>query len=148
MEKISGGIFMFNNTGNDIKSLSKILCGIGSLGALICSFVWGDKTNSFFFGFLFFVLSVFAVCISSFILYGFGELIENTTMIHYNTHEIHTLLKKLVPEEDEKETKAEPPKRSYLSSFQSTTDSGWICKNCNAVNDKFALFCKNCGKYK
>ncbi|MBQ8748051.1 MAG: hypothetical protein IJZ08_09345 [Clostridia bacterium] len=70
---------MFNNIGGKIKTLAKVLCWTG----IILSILVGNRrmANDEIVGLLTAVIGAFLSWISSFALYGFGELIVKTTEI-------------------------------------------------------------------
>ena len=85
----------------------------------------------------------------SFILYGFGELIENYEIVSYNTYEILKLLTKIAVKEEKEPVKE--TKTSYFSSIPTVKKApvgGWVCKKCGTENISTAQFCKDCGSYK
>lgn len=72
---------MFDNIGRKIKKLAEIntIIGIGAsfLGGILMLFM----TTQFLRSFLVFLLGSIASWIGSFVLYGFGQLIENTDIL-------------------------------------------------------------------
>ena len=96
-KKITEGNIMFgkiDNVGGTMKVLAKVLCWIGIIG----SFVWAiillsdaEKVSSAVektyrgFGFAVLILGPLFSWVSSFFLYGFGELIETNCEIARNT---------------------------------------------------------------
>ncbi|MBR3099576.1 MAG: hypothetical protein IKH18_08420 [Clostridia bacterium] len=88
---------MFDNIGAKIMKLAKILCWIGIILSIISGIIIiaGGASNSRAYGYdggsaaltgiLTIVLGCLASWIGSFFTYGFGQLIENTDNIRYNT---------------------------------------------------------------
>ena len=77
---------MYDNIGGKIKILAKVLCII----VAILEFVYGiilleDQT---IIGVLLMIVGPIMAWISSWMLYGYGELIEKTTSIDYNVRAI------------------------------------------------------------
>lgn len=77
---------MYSNIGKKIKVLAKVLAWIGiaasvisGLGMMIASSRAGDAMA--FIGFLTMILGSLLSWVSSFVLYGFGELVENSAVI-------------------------------------------------------------------
>ena len=75
---------MFKNIGGKIKGLAKVICGVGmaisvfvGLG-MICTGCNGAMVGM---GFAVMLVGPLVSWIGSFFVYGFGELIENTTVI-------------------------------------------------------------------
>ena len=135
---------MFDNIGGKIKVLAQVVCWIG----IICSALFGiiivaNGKNFVFLGFMImFVGSLLSWC-SSFVLYGFGELIENSEIANSNTYEIHKLLTRIAPE-----GVSSTPISTTTSTIERTPDGGWICKKCGTKNVSNTQFCKDCGTYK
>lgn len=142
---------MFDNIGGKIKTLAQVVCWIGIICSVIFGFIFGAEADSFLVGLLIIVLGSLTAWTSSFTLYGFGELIENSEIANSNTYEIHKLLTRIAPEEKKEPVKE--TKTSYFSSVATSTvkrtpNGGWICKKCGTKNDSSAQFCKDCGTYK
>lgn len=79
---------MYSNIGGKIKVLAKIICIIGiivsvisGLGIIIVSSIGYNPGLSVFGGLLVIVLGVLFSWLSTFFIYGFGELIEKVTEI-------------------------------------------------------------------
>ena len=68
---------MFNNIGRKIMTLAEVLCWLGILASILAALAF--KNTSF--AFIIVVGGVLLSWLSSFALYGFGELIENTSII-------------------------------------------------------------------
>lgn len=72
-------IGMFGNIGGKIKTLAQVVTWIGIIGSVICGFVlMGIDEDLIFTGFIIALLGSLSSWVSSFVLYGFGQLIENT----------------------------------------------------------------------
>ncbi len=70
---------MFGNIGSKIKTLAQVVTWIGIIGSAICGFVlMGMDEDLIFIGLLIAILGSLSSWVSSFVLYGFGHLIENT----------------------------------------------------------------------
>ncbi|MBR4425575.1 MAG: hypothetical protein IKS66_06490 [Oscillospiraceae bacterium] len=84
---------MFDNIGGKIKALAKIICYIGIGIAVITGIVLmatlGDVLDSGFLAFLVglvaIALGILAAWVGSFVLYGYGELIDSNMKIAENT---------------------------------------------------------------
>lgn len=79
---------MYSNIGGKIKVLAKIICIIGiivsvisGLGIIIVSSISYNPGLSVFGGLLVIVLGILFSWLSTFFIYGFGELIEKVTEI-------------------------------------------------------------------
>ncbi len=84
---------MFDNIGKKIKSLANVLCWVGIIAyviAAIAMFViaadnpW-DAEHYVPIGFAFLIVGPLSSWISSFFMYGFGELIDKACEIEENT---------------------------------------------------------------
>lgn len=73
---------MYTDIGSKIKTISKVACVIGVIGALIIgiTIVSYDDDLSFI-ALLAGLGAAFASLVTSFVLYGFGELVENSGRI-------------------------------------------------------------------
>ena len=83
---------MFNNIGGKIKGLAKFLCWAGIIICVILGFMFIAGSNAGYyyyysreamivFGVLIMVGGSIISWLSSLFLYGFGELVENTSII-------------------------------------------------------------------
>lgn len=75
---------MYNNIGRKIKTLATVISVVGIVSSVFCA-IWiiaklscGEVTIS---GMLNVLIGSIVVWLGSFFAYGFGELIENTTII-------------------------------------------------------------------
>ncbi|MDY4252496.1 SHOCT domain-containing protein [Clostridium sp.] len=88
---------MFENIGGKIKTLAKILCWVGIiLSVLIAMILFIEakegsyKTEDLYMnlGCIYLIFGPLVSWVSSFFIYGFGELIERTTEISLNTRHL------------------------------------------------------------
>lgn len=90
---------MFNKVGQKIKSLAKIICGIGITVSIIAATVMFSIASSVMYGggalvgigFVLLILGPLFSWISSFFMYGFGELIDNSDSIKQDILKIRGL---------------------------------------------------------
>lgn len=73
---------MFKNIGKKIKTLAQVICWIG----IVCSVLSGigmmvSDSDMIVVGILMIPVGALASWIGSFMLYGFGELVENSTVL-------------------------------------------------------------------
>lgn len=84
---IIGGISMFNNIGSKIKIYAEVVSWIGIIICvifgiiLIISGVRNESADSIFSGLLITLIGSLFCWISSFVLYGFGQLVENSDIL-------------------------------------------------------------------
>lgn len=85
---------MFDNIGKKIKSLANVLCWVGIIASVITAiimFVMVEegpyRTEGLYMGlgFAFLIIGPLSSWVSSFFMYGFGELIDKTCDIERNT---------------------------------------------------------------
>ena len=76
---------MFNNIGGKMKALAKMICTIGIIASVIGGIALIGSGVHAIFGILAMILGAFFAWIGTWVLYGFGELIEQTTTIARNT---------------------------------------------------------------
>ena len=78
---------MFDNIGRKIMGLAKIICWIGIIASVFSGFlmiavgVVEMEEILLIWGFIMVVAGPIASWISSFLLYGFGQLVENTRIL-------------------------------------------------------------------
>lgn len=78
---------MFSNIGGKLKTLATVLCAVGIGISVICGFILigtgassGEGTVALY-GFIVMIAGALLSWIAAMFTYGFGELIENTTVI-------------------------------------------------------------------
>ena len=76
---------MFSNVGGKIKKLAVILCILGIIGSVVYAIICFTNSSRYqdltLYGVLILVVGCLLSWISSFFVYGFGELIERTVSI-------------------------------------------------------------------
>lgn len=129
---------MFSNIGGKIKVLAMILCWIG-IGVSVLSgisILASESDDSIIgelmpdgamaiSGLLTMVIGSLTSWLSSFVLYGFGELIENVTSINYKLD-----------------------LRSQSNQNPTTNTNVWKCTSCGQENSNNYGYCKHCGNPK
>jgi len=110
---------MYDNIGAKIKVLAQIIAWIGIAGSVIAGFVLMAQGDAgVLIGFIVLIVGALTSWISSWFMYGFGELIEKTTEIAKNT--------------------------SFADSGQKKSFA-MTCK-CGTKNEDGMKFCQNCGE--
>ncbi len=92
---------MFNDCGEKIKTVAKILCWVGVITSIILAIVMFAKagaswrTEDLFkgLGWLFLIVGPIISVINGLLMYGFGELIENTASLDTYTKSIYEISK-------------------------------------------------------
>jgi hypothetical protein len=75
---------MFDNIGEKIKKLAVVLTVLGIIGSIIFAIIlWANELIGA--GFLALFVGILSSWVGSFLLYGFGELIDNTKEMSNNT---------------------------------------------------------------
>ncbi len=130
---------MFDNIGGKIKVLAQVICCIGIIASVILALImfitasdtYGSEADTCtFLGFLFLIGGTLGSWISSFFIYGFGELIEKASEIAQNT----------------KPTKTETSQQNYFVANNNnkveTTSHKWRCESCGKMISEVP--CKYC----
>jgi len=145
---------MFDNIGDKIKTSAMVLCFIGIGAAVVLGIIMFGE--SFWLGIGTILIGAVASWVGATCLYGFGELIEETTR---NRMLNEAILKYLAPKEEHVGKQAVirdvPVAFSNGSVGRASTvkplnqvTGGWICKACGTRNASGDAMCKDCGKYK
>jgi hypothetical protein len=117
-----------NNISKEIKDLSKVIsifCIILSIIsgiALFVVFITSEILVFLFLSIIVIVIGSFGAWVLNCLIYGFGQLIENTAAIVENTKSTDESQKTL----------------------DKTSDSNWTCPHCGHSNPQNALGCENC----
>ena len=130
---------LYENIGSKIKNWAKWIFIIEAIGAIITGLVllFTDE-DLILYGFLTLVCGPIVAWVSSWILYGFGELVEKTVDNENNTRQI---LKKL----NEKSTTNNVILIEKTTNAKQAVDSHkWRCDGCG--NMRTQTPCEHCGK--
>ena len=77
---------MFSNIGGKIKSLAQIVCWMGIICSVVSGIILIDTDDDLaFLGFVIIIIGSLLSWVSSFVLYGFGQLVENSDKLVLNT---------------------------------------------------------------
>ncbi len=148
---------MFDNIGGKIKTLASVICVVGIIASVILAIaLWtqNDRYNpTVALGFGVLIGGGVASWVGSFFMYGFGELIEETT----RNRVISEQLLKALRGQNEEKAGSRSESASRAASVGSYTIPGtrsvsssetWRCKMCNSINHRTEQYCANCGEYK
>lgn len=81
--------FMFSNVGEKIRRLATVICWAGIISSLLGAIAfWAIGDILVLVGFIVLIMGSLLSWVGSFILYGYGELIEKTTEIARNTRSL------------------------------------------------------------
>ena len=132
MQNEFGGCIMFDNIGGKIKTLAKVVCWIGIIACIITGIVlMATDDDLILVGILTAVVGSLLSWVSSFILYGFGQLVENSDTIanrNVNSHSNSTNSSNSVP-------------HSSSVDFSSAKHEAGKCEMCDADNVD-VVYCK------
>ena len=142
-------VSMWDNIGSKIKVLAKVIAWIGIICSIIGGivlFVIGLKMR--YGGALYVGLGFAAIIggsliswISSWFMYGFGEIIHNTEIIRRN-------ISKNENKSDIGSSGLNPSNVSSGSSTGNKSSDTWVCKKCGEKNPHYSTSCKGCGVYR
>jgi len=111
---------MFNNIGGKIKALAKLVCWIG----IVCSVIAGMimianavYVSALVLAIIFVLVGSLISWISSFTLYGFGQLIENTDRLVQNSQKTYA---DKAAQQMKKNTEDSQPQKDFLTKITET----------------------------
>ncbi len=138
---------MFDDIGDKLKSLAVLLLLLSIAAALILFFMMMQE--SLFMGIVCMVAAAGGGLVSAMLIYGFGELVENSAIIKDKL----TAMEKRQNPEASAESSA-PSRQASVGTYtipgarSATSGEQWTCKKCGARNDRVSQYCKDCGAYK
>lgn len=148
---------MFDHIGSKIKTLAAVICWLGIAASVIAAISIWATTHAFFSGLITLVCGCLGSWIGSFTLYGFGELVENSTILREKLTADGTpktapvvVETKTVEQKGTGTVKTTTTVKSAANMSkeqQILADGGWKCSNCGKVNYKYLTRC-DCGTSK
>ena len=134
---------MFDNIGKKIKTLAKVICGIGIVASIIVAIIMFiissmSYLQSVLFGWLGIIILLLGPLFSwigCFLLYGFGELIDNSAIIAQQSNSSNQNYNKKLEKQHKKDTeqRLDSIKEQLLDNSISEDDYIDIqCPNCDA----------------
>lgn len=128
---------MFKNIDSKIKVLAETITWLGIIASIVGGFLLIAIAEDFISGITIMIFGSLCSWISSFLLYGFGEMIELLYKIEYNTRNITggnndtDLTNRFNNDDEEDEDKTEVKK--------------FICPKCESLVNFGDAKCSNCG---
>lgn len=154
---------LFENIGEKIKALAKVVFVIGILisviGGLVSSIALGSVMHGFailvFFGSV--VVGVIAAYISSMFLYGFGELISNSKKLvengnapqefNSNTANTNISAEQQTANVSNNTTMSQPATKESEEKEAEPNSNEWKCPKCGKIHQNYVGTC-GCGEKK
>ena len=129
---------MFDNIGKKIKMLARIGTWIGIVSSVICFIVFVSIDDDLFLiGLCVALLGPLLSWISSFVLYGFGQLVENSDIIAENMPKRESPYPNEVAKDATVFLKKEAPKKVDIEEIKNTYDLGIliedVCPSCGEM---------------
>ena len=149
---------MFDNIGGKIKRYVTGMCLVGILASIIWAIVLWSQMNRL--GYIVLIGGCTGTWGGSIILYGFGELIEETTRNREINQQILSKLNDFnnvnataikandVPVPFSGDGGLGGILRARAVATGSSSTNGWSCRKCGAHNATGSIECKRCGVYK
>lgn len=135
---------MFDDIGGKIKTLAQVLCWIGIAVAVISGvIVFVD--GSMIVGLLTIIIGSLASWLGSFMMYGFGQLVENSDAAAYRLEKLEQAVAKMQQGQQPAARDADAPRQVPTVS---RSNRPWTCKHCSSSNAAAQLYCSNCGEWK
>lgn len=112
---------MFSNIGGKIKGLAMFFCWVGIITCVIIGIIMfvqagdayrAEKTILIITGLAIILIGSLLSWIGSFLLYGFGELVENSSSINQRLSELSTIVKRTRPSVSSEDKKPVSPKQT------------------------------------
>ena len=128
---------MFDDIGEKIKMVAKIACWIGIILSVCCG-LYDFAHEMPIDGIIWIVVGPISSWIGTFVLYGFGELIDRVTSIEYKVN--------ILGETPEQNEGALSKLMRSNSVSQTEENNGWKCQ-CGRFNPMYVGTC-SCGKEK
>lgn len=143
---------MFDNIGEKIKLLAQILCWIGIPGSIVMAIIMIDKATEVYIasayktiGFLLLFIGPLIALVSSYVLYGFGQLIENSkTQALY----MEKLYDKMFPDFIMSTNNSQRKANTTTDNSNSKPAHEWMCANCGKmISESTCRYCGNKADY-
>lgn len=152
---------MFNRIGQTIMSIAVVAFIVGVIASIVGAVgLWMANSryaSTILPGFGVLIGGCIASWLSSLFLYGFGELIEQTTCNRELTEELLSVMRRSAsPDESGRSFTDAADSRSRAASIGTYSIPGtnrgssdyWTCRNCGSRNHRTSPTCSDCGSYK
>ena len=151
---------MFNNIGNKIKGFATFLTIIGIIASIIVGIILIISGASLYYGggtlilagILAMVVGSLISWISSFVLYGFGQLIDSTERIEYMVYDISQSYKNIasnhssVSDAHQFHSSNPTPTPAPTPTPQKESPVKWRCPKCDTPYTQSVRWCNVCGE--
>ena len=119
------GGYMWDHIGEKIQKLAKVICWIGIALSVIIGMITLVGSNALY-GFLYIILGSLGSWVGSWVLYGFGLIVEYV------------------------ENKSAPSNFKSSDTVNESLEAGsgsyWVCPKCKTRNPNSKIECKECGE--
>ena len=140
-------MFNYDNIGEKIKGLAKAFFFIGAIAAVFAGiFLMSDSEDTVLWGLLMIIAGPIISWVSSWLLYGFGQLIENSdmqvTLLRKMERQLSTLREESAP--DAKPAAATVTQAAFVP--KAPRENRWKCNECGYdYNVEGKTSCDICG---
>ena len=147
---------MFDNIGGKIKTLAKVVCWIGIIACIITGIVlMATNDDLVLVGILTAVVGSLLSWVGSFILYGFGQLVENSDIIAEQSARNNEKTRKKVQQHEEQQRRDKIKAVINIINDTNISEDTYIdiiCPNCKEtlsytkqeITDNKTLICPMC----
>ena len=138
---------MYENIGRKIKGLAIVVFAIMAILSVVAGvFMLFRDNGGFLIGILIAGIGILLSWVGTFFLYGFGQLIENTDILVYQTKNMSKNIEKISNNNVQKDVSNEKVAESIKSSNQSAPNTSATVKSCPLCGEKVtSKTCKFCG---
>ena len=138
---------MYENIGGKIKGLAIVVFAIMAILSVVAGvFMLFRDNGGFLIGILIAGTGILLSWVGTFFIYGFGQLIENTDILVYQTKNTSKNIEKISNNNDQKDVSNEKVAESIKSSNQSAPNTSATVKRCPLCGEKVtSKTCKFCG---
>lgn len=139
---------MFNNVGSKIKLVARVVCWVGIVAAVLSGLIFmlnAAHGMGILGGLLIMLLGALGSWISSLLIYGFGQLVENSDVLALRAFRMEKTLKAPEVCENTPEQMVVPETENTVSKLENT-----LCPHCggriSAAKDTASAVCPWCNE--